>query len=209
MLNVYISGNFDGLNEQDVNERLERAESSIKKMNMNPVMPLDIYSTEQCHIASIGVLMSCDGLYLINKWHMSSRCRIEKSIAIECMKQVFIEEWAPGSKRSIASHKGIDEKKVYEIIEAIDSVTGVPYHQYSKSGRNGNEEYYARLLFVNMLSKIVDADDYFIGNLLNRDRTTIGRCRRLFSAEYSYNTKFRKLSDAVEKELNLTNCVSL
>lgn len=85
-MKMYISGRISGLDTAAAQAAFARAEADVEAMGYQPVNPfnngVDRDAPWKEHmIADIKMMLSCDGVYLLDDWIFSRGARIESSLA--------------------------------------------------------------------------------------------------------------------------------
>lgn len=94
-MKIYIAGQITGLPLDEARGNFAEAEQKLKSMGYETVNPM---SLERYHpdkkwidymIESLELLRICDGIYLMDNWHLSEGAKIEKMAAAK-MKLKFL-----------------------------------------------------------------------------------------------------------------------
>lgn len=96
MKNVYISGpvsHFDIEERRAAFATVEERIISLGHKCTNPMkngVPADAHWTQHMRV-DIGLLLSCDAIYMMNGWQQSKECKLELDIATTIGLPVFFE----------------------------------------------------------------------------------------------------------------------
>lgn len=95
-MKIYLSGKVSDLPPEKVRANFAQAADQIRAFGHEPISPLDsgidYYDKWEKHIAAdIAMLLNCDAIYLLKDWKDSKGARIEKAIANECGKAIYLQ----------------------------------------------------------------------------------------------------------------------
>lgn len=95
-MKIYLSGKISDLPPEEVRAKFAQAADQIRALGHEPVSPLDSgidYGDKwEKHIAAdIAMLLGCDAIYLLKDWKESKGARIEKAVANECQKSIYLQ----------------------------------------------------------------------------------------------------------------------
>lgn len=95
-MKIYLSGKVSDLPPEEVRAKFAQAADQIRALGHEPVSPLDSgidYDDKwEKHIAAdIAMLLECDAIYLLKDWKDSKGARIEKAVASECKKDIYLQ----------------------------------------------------------------------------------------------------------------------
>lgn len=95
-MKIYLSGKISDLPPEEVRAKFARAADQIRALGHEPVSPLDSgidYNRKwEEHIAAdIALLLESDAIYLLKDWKGSKGARIEKAVATECGKTIYLQ----------------------------------------------------------------------------------------------------------------------
>lgn len=99
-MRIYIAGPISslilrGITPPELQFRFDRGANTVRAMGHEPVIPPNLTAFEQswseCMKQDIPVLLTCDGIYLMNGWKESKGCQLERQIA-EALGLVVAEE---------------------------------------------------------------------------------------------------------------------
>ena len=189
-MKTYISGRISGLDYTEVERKFENAEDLITGIGLVPVSPLknglDRNTTWENHmLKDIEILLTCDAILMLEDWAESRGARIEKTIAEESGKLILFE-----------SNIADNDKRLREIKDAIQYVTGLRFEDYTQKGRQ-KDSFFARMILINYCCTI-DMSLPEIANIVRRDRTTVVHCVKIYPDELKYNSQFRDIVRKVD-----------
>ena len=192
-MKVYISGQISGLDPVEARARFADAEELLQGLGFDTVNPWDnglpVDATWIKHLCrDLEMLNECNCIYMMDGWRESRGACIEYDFAIRTGKSVLFES-------SIIRCQNI----VLRITSAIHEVTGLRLCDYSVSGRK-MDGFFARMLFAHhcRLENMGLSD---IGNLINRDRSTITQILNKYSKDFKHNAFFRGMAERVDEIL--------
>lgn len=175
-MNIYISGNYEADNAK---ERYSEAESFLEGRKLSPFNPFHnaCLASKWLPIRNFYALLGSDGIFMLSDWMESKRAKIEHYVAKEMGLKILYE-----------SHMVPDA----DITDAIYECLGLQFEQYTSKFK-GRDGYYARLIFAHYYAYFLGVNETDIGKLVNRDRTTILRCLKLYDQELALNVTFKNL----------------
>ncbi len=196
-MRVYISGKITGLEYEEAKANFEAAEELLTAIGMVPVNPMnngiEINAPwEQHMVKDIRMLMGCKAIMMLSNWTQSRGARIEKFIADEMGMIVLYETTVI-----------LDQPTILKLKSFIEETTGLRFNQCERQ-RVSEDGFYANILFARYASTIYNMSNDDIAYALKRSKQAVKRYFRHFDREYTYNKRFRALTDTAEKHL-ITN----
>lgn len=193
-MKVYISGQISGLDPVDASARFAEAEELLQGMGFDTVNPWDnglpIDAPWIKHLCrDLEMLNDCNGIYMMDGWRDSRGACIEYDFAIRTGKSVLFAS-------SIIRNQDI----VLRVTSAIQEVTGLRLCDYSVSGRK-MDGFFARMMFAHHC-RLEGMELSDIGNLVNRDRSTITQVLNKYSNDFKHNAFFRGMVERVDEILS-------
>jgi len=182
---TYISGKVAGIPIENIEKKFKIAEKYLVSIGMVPINPIKNGLTEKNSehehlIKDLPLLLGSNSIFVLDNWFDSKQSRIELKIAQEYGITVIYE--SSTLKYLIKTEK---------IKEAIFDVLGLKFEQYIKPSRN-RDLFFARMIFVNYCREIENISLNAIGDMLNRDHTTVIHAIKTFKNEMHYNAVFRE-----------------
>ena len=191
---VYISGRTNGLPPEAVQQKFEIAEAYIKAMGKLPINPIAERGTDKVDLASeIESLLKADSVFILDNWLDCKKSRIILKIAEEYDIPILFE--------SMACKSVIVEK----LKDAILHVMGFKFQEIIIKSRK-KDLFFARMIIINHCFTNEKMNFVEIGEIINRDHTTVLHGIKTYRNEMKYNSSFRELVSKVN--IVLTKCVS-
>lgn len=192
---AYISGKNTGIAIEHVEKKFQIAESFLKSIGMVPVNPInngldESHSKQEHLLKDIELLLSSDTIFILENWSDSKQSRIEIKIAEEYGMQIMFES---------SVYKSVG--KIEKLKTAIFEVMGLKFEDFTKMSRK-KEFFYARMIFINHCRFYENMNLHKIGELVNRDHTTVMHGIKTYKNDIKYNTEFREIMDQINKKLN-------
>ena len=192
-MRVYISGKITGLPYDEVVRLFAKGEDDISKMGHEPINPLNnglvkSATWKEHMVRDIEMLMTCEAIYLLTNWTDSRGARIERGVGFEMGLEVILE----GGSISLRAER---------IKYAIEMATGFCFDDYTTKSRN-RELYYARMAFICLSEPFYKVSE--LGEMVNRDHSTVIHCLTNFQSEKQYNKEFRNMINKIEKLLTIS-----
>ncbi len=196
---VYINGKYENIDQKQAVSKFETAEKYLHENGMIPVNPMkDEIKTNQSKrerlINQIEIMMECDSIFVLDNWFDCEQSRVKVKIAEEYGFEIIYE-----------SDCYIKSTLIEQLKEAIFDIMGLKFEQYITNSRK-NDYFYARMIFVNHCKNYEGMNLNKIGNLINRDHSTVMYSLKTYQNEIKYNQDFRETTRKVNKALN--KCVS-
>ena len=97
MAKVYISGKISGLQLEEAYKLFEQAEEEVKNLGGTPVNPMkicqqnDSWDWEDYMEKDLGVLLRCEGIYVLKNWGSSKGARVEYAVAKEMQLTIIFQ----------------------------------------------------------------------------------------------------------------------
>lgn len=192
---AYILGKITGISIEKLKSKFDVAEKHLIKIGIVPVNPIKSkairkQSREKKLINQIDLLLGCNTIFVLDNWFDCDQSRIKMKIAVEYGMEVIYES---------DSYKNASQ--IEKMKEAIKDVMGFDFEEYTKMCRK-NEYFYARMIFINHCKFYENMSLYEIGDLVNRDHSTIMHSIKQYRNEIKYNVDFRKITIRVNIVLN-------
>lgn len=196
---TYISGKTNGLPIEHVQKKFEIAEAYIFSIGMVPVNPIkngltDKHTKKQHLVKDIQMLLNSNTIFVLDNLIDSKQSRIELKIAEEYGMPIMFE-----------SNACKNLTKIQKLKEAITHVMGLKFEDLITKSRT-KETFFARMIIINHCREKEKMSLSEIGQLINRDHTTIMHGIKTYTNEIKYNSSFRELVSKIN--IVLTRCVS-
>lgn len=97
-MKIYISGKITGLKFKEAYQLFEGAEKEIIELGGEPVNPTKLveqvkgWTWEDYMEKDLGLLLRCNGIYMLRNWMDSKGAKIEHTLAVEMGIKIFYEE---------------------------------------------------------------------------------------------------------------------
>lgn len=188
-LKVYISGQISGLPFEEVKAKFDKAEIALQEKGWDVVNPvnngLPFNAPWELHVSiDIILLMGCTAIYLLPDWYYSRGATLEKNIAEQSGKVLIYEE----------------SPAFMDLKQAITNITGVSFFDIVGESRL-RKHVFARMIFAYFCRK-EKATIVQIAKEMKHNHSTVIYYLRKFEDDYKYNPDFKRLVEAVEKELS-------
>ena len=196
-MRIYISGKISGLPLDDVKVRFADAKAFLDEIGFEAVNPLekglpDDAPWERHMVKDIELLLSCDSIYMMDNWTLSTGAGIEYDIAFRLGKDIWFE-----------SAFARDNRNVMRIQNAIHEVMGMKFSDYIGKSRK-RDGFYARMIFVHhcraMKMKLTKIAQY-----VHRDHSSMLHILKKYGDDMRFNPQFRELATKVNDILNKNN----
>ena len=188
---IYISGNVDGFPSKELKSQYQQAEWLLSDLGIEYVNPsteiqLYEYNWNEYVTNSIGLLLQCNGILMLDNWRDCVVAGIEYDIAVRTKKYIWFET------NVVHNHE-----IVLQIQNVIHEVMGLRFHQYTTKSRKC-DVFFARMIFVYHCNKNnIEPMQY-----IRRERTMLYHYLNRYSDEVRYNPQFKKIANRVEEKLN-------
>lgn len=192
---VYISGKETGISIEHVVTKFRIAESFINSIGMTAINPLnnglnESHSKEEHLVKDLELLLTANTIFILENWSTSKQSRIEKKIAEEQGMQIMYES------NTYKNYGGIEMMK-----DAISKVMNLSFKDYITESRK-KEFFYARMILVYYCRNVENMNLHEIGDLINRDHTTVLHALKTYKKDIMYNAPFRKIANDIQNALN-------
>jgi hypothetical protein len=196
---TYISGKTSGIPIEHVQQKFDIAESFLISIGMVPINPIkngltEKHSKKQHLIKDIQMLLNSNTIFVLDNWIDSKQSRIEIKIAEEYGIPIMFESNAC---------KNIG--KIEKLKDAITHVMGLKFDDLITKSRT-KETFFARMIIINYCRETEKMSLYEIGQIVNRDHTTVMHGIKTYRNEIKYNSGFRDIVSKIDSVL--TRCVS-
>lgn len=187
---AYISGKTEDVNIIHVEKKFEVAENFLISIGMVPINPIKNGLSEKSSkkknlLKDIELLLNSNTIFVLDNWIDSTQSRIEMKIAKEFGIPIIFES---NVYRNIS--------KIEKMKAAITEVMGLSFEQYTTKSRDQNL-FYARMIMINHCRQQEEMSLKDIGQLINRDHTTVMHGIKTFKNEIKFNVKFRKTVEKI------------
>lgn len=182
---TYISGKTTGISIENVEKKFEIAETFLMSIGMEPVNPLkngltSEHSKKEHLIKDIELLLDSDHIFVLDNWVESKQSRIEFKVAEEFGIPIIFES---NTSKNIG--------KIEKLKNAITEVMGLRFEDYITKSRT-QKCFYARMIIINYCRDQENMSLNDIGNIINRDHTTVMHGIKTFKNEIRFNNTFRE-----------------